>query len=139
MFYRSAWCLTLTLKFALSLPRITTNLVPYAHKTDTHSHNRCNQRNKVSASVAIQSLITLHDTILVLDAMVIIHKAEKCIEDIAEDDGRNRNTTPISRQSMDAELLCDDGRKDAKEEAIGETCHGRYNGEVLRIGDCDRA
>lgn len=61
------------------------------------------------------------------------------VEDVAEDYRRQRHTTPILAQSMNAEGFGDESWVDAKEEPVGQACKSRDKAKDMGVLDTGAA
>lgn len=108
-------------------------LLPDTPQADEQAREARKKSHVVRGLVALQAVGAVALAFGRDDRVVVVDGAVEQVEDVAADDGRQGHDPPVLRQACDAERVRDQRGEHAEEEAIGQSCRGRYDDQVVRV------
>ena len=105
----------------------------------SNPHPARGQGHEIGILVAVQPIRTSPLALGPDNAMAVKDHAIEQVENVARNDWAEGHEPPVLAEAVDAKRLGDDGREDAKEEAVPETRQARDEAQQVGVFDAEGA
>ena len=101
------------------LLRLLNPIMMYTPQTHSHPGQTGRHSDKIRVPITIDTIFTISSPVWQYNRMLVIDVSVDEIEDVAENNRRQRHAAPILAEAADTEGFGDEGGVHAEEEAIG--------------------